>query len=111
MLNPKDAERLDKLLQPLYGIIREAILGGFRYRIRRYSEELTNHTPRTRASLTNDLIVVEFMKRELKKFGIRVFKMHNRILFDIQGQIILHFKKLNRALLSSNLQTEFAYAF
>jgi hypothetical protein len=111
MLNDSEAERLDKQLAPIYGIIREAILGGFRYRQKRYAEELPNHTARTRASLTNDLIVMDFMKRELKKFGVRVLRIHNRILFDVKGQLILHFKKLNRALLSSNLQTEFAYAF
>jgi hypothetical protein len=111
MLNNLESERLEKILRPIYGHIREAILGGFRYRQTRYSEELSNHTPRTRACLVNDLIVVEFMKRKLKEFGIRVFKIHSRILFDIRGEVILHFKKLDGNLLSSNLQTEFAYAF
>jgi hypothetical protein len=111
MLNKSAAERLEKVLGPLYGPIREAILKGFRYRQKRYAEELSNHTARTRASLINDLIVNEFLKLNLKQLGVRPFKVQNRILFDIQGEMILHFKKLNRHLQSSNLQTEFAYAF
>jgi hypothetical protein len=111
MLNKHEAEKLEKFLRPFYGPIHEAILGGFRNRLTRYSEELLNHTARTRACLTNDLIVVEFIKKELKPLGIRIIKRHGRILFDIQGQVLLHFKKLDRFLQSSNLQTEFAYAF
>jgi hypothetical protein len=51
------------------------------------------------------------MQKKLRHLGIRVIKRHGRILFDIQGQVILHFKKLDRFLHSSNLQTEFAYSF
>jgi hypothetical protein len=98
-------------IRPFFGQIREAILGGFTSRLKRYSGELINHTARTRACLINDLIVVEFMKNKLKDLGIRVFKRNGRVLFDIRGQVILHFKKLDEFLQSSNLQTEFAYGF
>jgi hypothetical protein len=111
MLISSEAERLENFLRPFYGPIREAILEGFRNRLKRYSDELVNHTARTRACLINDLIVVEFMKKKLKILGIRVFKRHGRILFDIRGQVILHFKKLDEFLQSSNLQTEFSYGF
>jgi hypothetical protein len=111
MINDSEAARLEKLLGPIYAHIREAILEAFRYRQTRYAEELSTHTARTRASLLNDLIIFRFMQRKLREIGIRVFKINNRILFDIRGELILHFKKLNGQLQSSNLQTEFAYAF
>src|SRR6516165_312494 len=111
MINASESNRLDKLMTPIYGVLREVILKGFRYRQTRYSEELSNHTPRTRASLVNDLIIMQFLRQRLEVFGIRPFRVHGRVLFDFRGEAILHFKKLDRHLLSSNLQTEFAFAF
>ena len=109
MLNDDDG--FDELFRPICGPIREAILGGFRHYQQWYAEQMHNHNPRTRACLINDHIVVNFLRQKLRSLGIRVFKVHNRILFDIRGKALLHFKKLDKQLLSSNIQTEFAFAF
>jgi hypothetical protein len=110
MLNTNEAAKLLKTIQPYVGPIREAILGGFRYRHQRYAEELVNHSTRTRACLTNDLIV-EHAKRALLPLGVRVFKVHNRVLFELPGGIIIHFKKLDKQLQTSNYPTLFSEQF
>jgi hypothetical protein len=110
MQNNNEAVRLKKQLTPYFPALHEAILTGFRYCQRRHAEDASTHTPRTRASLSNDWIV-EHAKRKLTPLGVRVFKMAGRILFEIDGIAIIHFKKLNRKLLSSNYPTLFARQF
>jgi hypothetical protein len=105
-----DQNNAAKILAPYLSRIHEAILAGFRHR-QTYGEELTRHTPRTRASLVNDLIV-DHARRRLAPLGVRAFSIQNRIVFDIRGELLLQFKKLNgRTLATSNYPTFFAQLF
>lgn len=104
MLTQHSAERL---LKPYLGPIHEAILTGFRSRPARYAEDLSKHTARTRACLTNDLII-DAAKRILGPLGIGVFKVYSRILFIIPNVAIIHFKKLDVKMIARNYPTLFA---
>ena len=99
-----------KVLAPYTSLFHEAILARFRDRHKGYAEEISKHTPRTRASLVNDLIVDRAL-RLLAPLKVRVIYIQNRVIFDI-GRALIQFKKLNSgSLASNNYPTEFAQDF
>jgi len=101
----------EKLLEPYFTAIKEAIQAGFTYYHRRYADESHRHHARTRATLINDHIV-DFANRNLARFpGVKHLSMFGRKLFQVDDQLLLHFKKLDRRRLPSNYPTLFALDF
>jgi hypothetical protein len=108
MLNQAQAQ---KLLEPYFTAIKEAIMAGFKYYHRRYADESHRHHARSRANLVNDHIV-DFANRNLAKFpGVKHLSVFGRKLFQVHDEILLHFKKLDRRKLPSNYPTLFALDF
>lgn len=88
--------------------IRETIVAGFTYYHRRYGDESHKHQARSRANLVNDHIV-DFANEKLATTpGVETRSIYGRRLFEINGQVLLHFKKLDNRKLSSNYPTLFA---
>jgi hypothetical protein len=108
---PMSSEKyLRAALAPLFKIMEQIVREGFNFYFGQYGPVAFTHSPRTRASIINDHIV-DLAKQRLPEYGVRPSKRMQRNLFDVQGNCVLHFKKLDRNKLSSNYPTLFSLEF
>lgn len=105
-----DEASLRPIITPHFKTIEGVIRDGFDYYHSRYADECFQHTTRSRASLINDHIVQHALQR-LVPAGAHPVRLMQRRLFDFGGQFLLHFKKLNRQMMTSNYPTLFAMEF
>lgn len=101
---------LRAVLRPLYPILEQIVREGFRSYFVKYGHVAYTHSARTRASIINDEIV-HLAKERLPDFGVRATSKMQRNLFDLGGACILHFKKLDSNMISSNYPTLFSLCF
>lgn len=66
---------------------------------------------RTRANVVSNLMNDEARKRLCMRDGIQVTESAGRSLFEVDGRLLLHFKKLNSGLRTSNYPTQQALLF
>jgi hypothetical protein len=101
----------NSILQQYLAAIRDAIQRGFAEYASLYGHVSVVHHPRSRATVIHDHIVAR-AKEIFDEFpGIHFLSGAPRNLFDVDGKIVLQFKKLRRTLLSSNYPTQLALAF
>lgn len=107
---PHSKEALRPLLQPYFKVLEQIIRDGFRYYFEAYASEIARHSKRTRATLINDHIV-DCAKRLLPPGLVRSMLLQQRNLFSFGDNFMVHFKKMDRKKLASNIPTLFSIEF
>lgn len=92
-------------------LLREAVESGFYEYITDYSRVSFKHHPRTRASIIHDHIC-DHAKCHLAGLGdVQYLPIGERNLFEVDGKMLINFKKLDEQLRSSNYPTQTAMNF
>ena len=94
------------ILEPLYPDFLECIELGFKAYLTHYKSFSHLHKRRTKASIVNDHII-DFAKICFEdKNNIQIIEPKGLFLVEVEGKILVRFKKLNSDLQSCNFQTK-----
>ena len=101
-MSPTSAEQI---LSPHLTLLRDCVTDGFSDYHLHYGHVSYLHNARTRASAIHDHIVSHVKSRFGGSTSIRKIPIRIRNLFDVDGKLVLQFKKLSKGLRTSNIQT------
>lgn len=91
--------------------LRVSVMEGFRDYLAEYQHVSARHSGRTRANIIHDHIT-DHAGRRLSTFHfVTPILSCGRRLFDVHGELLLHFKRLDDRLLGRNYPTQLALDF
>lgn len=112
-MEPLRKEKAKDILGPYITKIQDAVkraVNGY-YLTGQYSGVRHIHSPRSAASLCHDHIKAE-IKQEFEDVpGVTYSEKRGLFTLNVQGTVVLRFKKFNKHLMSSNIQTKQITAF
>ncbi|WP_282010676.1 hypothetical protein [Nitrospina watsonii] len=99
-------EEAIKILDPYRARIFECAQKGFESYRKNFSIFQWMYEPRTKAGIIRDHIVANIKGEFVETPGIGSIDVKGRFFLDIEGKVLLQFKKLNKNLMPSNFQTQ-----